>query len=82
MLGASCGLELSERVLTKHRNPEDTEDVMTLASPRKCPILVSQVNQIGWSPSVVQSQQQPDPKRHNPHTLVPGESGLMMTPYQ
>ena len=28
MLGASCGLELSERVLTEQRNPEETEDAM------------------------------------------------------
>ena len=28
MLGASCGLELLERVLTEWRNPEETEDVM------------------------------------------------------
>ena len=26
MLGASCNLELSEIVVTKHRNPEETEE--------------------------------------------------------
>ena len=45
--------------------------------PRKCTIMVSQGNQWGWNPSLVQSQQQPDPERNNPHTLVSGESGLM-----
>ena len=28
MLGASCGLEVSETVLTKQRNTEETEEVM------------------------------------------------------
>ena len=35
MLGAICGLELSERVLTEQRNPEETEDVMTSVSSRE-----------------------------------------------
>ena len=35
MLGASCGLELSERVLTEWRNPEETEDVMASGSSRE-----------------------------------------------
>ena len=32
MLGASCGLEVPEIVLTRHRNPDDTEEVTTSAS--------------------------------------------------
>ena len=35
MLGASCSLELSERALTKWRNPEQTEDVMTSGSSKE-----------------------------------------------
>ena len=42
---ASCGLELTERVLTQQRNPEETEDVMASAPPGKCPIPVSRVKQ-------------------------------------
>ena len=34
MLEASCGLEVSEIVLTQQRNHEDTEDVMALGSPK------------------------------------------------
>ena len=29
MLGARCGLEVSETVCTEHRNPEETEEVIT-----------------------------------------------------
>ena len=32
MLGASCSLEVSERVLTEHRNPVETNEVMTTGS--------------------------------------------------
>ena len=35
MLGASCGLELSERILTKQRNPEETEDGMASGSSKE-----------------------------------------------
>ena len=35
MLGASCSLELSERVLTKQRNPEETEDGMASGSSKE-----------------------------------------------
>ena len=34
MLGASCGLEVSEIVLTEWRNQEETEDVMASASSK------------------------------------------------
>ena len=34
MPGASCSLELSERVLTEQENSEDTEDVMTQGSSK------------------------------------------------
>ena len=34
MLEASCGLELSEWVLTEHRNPEETKEGMASASPK------------------------------------------------
>ena len=36
----------------------------------------------GWNPSPVQSQPWPGPEKNNPHNLVPGESGLMIKPYQ
>ena len=35
MLGSSCGLELSERVLTEQRNPEEIEDVMSSGSSKE-----------------------------------------------
>ena len=35
MLGASCGLEVSETVLTEQRNPEETEDVMASGCSRE-----------------------------------------------
>ena len=35
MLGASCGLELSERVLIKQRKPEETEDVVASDSSKE-----------------------------------------------
>ena len=38
-------------------------------------------NQWGWNPSLLQSQQQLGRERNNPHTPVPAESGLMMTPF-
>ena len=28
MQGTNCGLELSKRVITSHRNPEETEEAM------------------------------------------------------
>ena len=34
MPGASCSLEVSEIVLTKWRNPEETEDVMASGSSK------------------------------------------------
>ena len=34
MLGASCGLEISEKVITKQRNPEETEDVIASGSSK------------------------------------------------
>ena len=54
MLGASCSLELSERVLTKQRNPKENEDVMASDSSKEG-------NQWGWNPSHFQSQPQPGP---------------------
>ena len=29
MIGTSCSPEFSERILTEHRNPEKTEEIMT-----------------------------------------------------
>ena len=34
MLGVSCSLEASEKVLAKQRNPEETEDVMASGSSK------------------------------------------------
>ena len=34
MLGVSCSLELLEWVLTKHGNPEETDEGMALPSPK------------------------------------------------
>ena len=34
MPGANCSLDLLEIILTKHRNPEETEDDMALASSK------------------------------------------------
>ena len=34
MLGASCGLEVSETVLTNYRNPDETKEVMTSGSSK------------------------------------------------
>ena len=38
MLGASCGLEVSEIVLTEHREPKETELGMTSASSKDASI--------------------------------------------
>ena len=38
MLGASCSLEVSETVLTKHKKPEETEEGMATASSREASI--------------------------------------------
>ena len=35
MLGASCGLELSERILTEQRKPEKAEEVMAPGSSKE-----------------------------------------------
>ena len=34
MLGASCSFEVSDTVPTEHRNPEETEEVMTSGSTK------------------------------------------------
>ena len=44
MLEARCSLELSERVLTKQRKPEEAEEVMASGSSKKYLILVGQEN--------------------------------------
>ena len=83
MLKASCSLELPERVLTKSRNPEETEDVTASGSSKEASNSgVSRESVRVESPSLVQSQPWPGPEKNNPHNLVPGESGLMMTPYK
>ena len=83
MLGASCSLELSKRVLTEQRNPGETEDGTAFR-------LIQGIIQI-WClkgisedgiQALFQSQPWPGQEKNNPHNSVPGESGLMMTPYQ
>ena len=72
MLGASCGLELSERVQTKWRNPEETEeDVMASGSSRE----VSNSSVLSESVRMESKPCLKSKKKHNPHTLVPGEVG-------
>ena len=82
MLGASCGLELSERILIEQRNPEETEDVLVSGSSKE-------VSNSSVSSESVRMKSKPClksatawSKRHNHHTLVQGESRLMVTPYQ
>ena len=82
MLGASCSLELSEIVLSEQRNPEETEDIRASGSSKD-------VSNSGVSRELVRMESKPYSKsqqlgieRNNPHTLVQGENGLMMTPCQ
>ena len=81
MLGASCGIEITEIVHTKQRNPEETEDVMASGSSKD-------VSHSGVTMESVRIESKPCSKsatawsrRNNNYTLVLGESGLVMTPY-
>ena len=75
MLGASCSLKVSEMILTKHRNPDDTDKRSSSGSSNKTS-----------SSSVLTVSEDgilclPGPERNDPHTLVQAGSGLVMTPY-
>ena len=71
MLGASCGFELSQRVLTEQRNPEETEEVMASGSSRE-------VSNSSVPSESVRMESHPCLKS----ATVPGENGLMMAPCQ
>ena len=56
VLGASCGIEVSEIVLTEWRNPEEIEDVMASDSSKDVSNLGVSMESVGWNPSPDQSQ--------------------------
>ena len=69
-------------MLTKQRNLKETDAVMASGSSKD-------VSNSGVSMESVRMEPKPSSKsvtawsrKDNPHTLVPGESGLVMTPYQ
>ena len=81
MLGASCGLEISEIVLTEWRTLQETADVIASGSSKD-------ISNSGFSIGSVQMESKPCSKSATTwsrmklsYTLVPGESRLVMTPY-
>ena len=70
MLGASFSLELSERVWTEHRNPQETEEVMTYGSWKMHPVLIFWQGQWGCNEDHAWNLQLLGPEKSNPHTMV------------
>ena len=75
MLEASCGLEVSEIVLTEWRNPEKTEDVMASGSSKDVSNSVISMESVRMESKPCQGQLWLGLERINPHTPVPEESG-------
>ena len=69
MLGASCSLELPEWVVTKWRNPEETEDVMASDSSNEVSNSSVLSESVRMESSLVQSQK----------CLI--QKGIILTPW-
>ena len=78
---ASCSLELLEMVLTKHRNPEETEEVsLTSESPKDASSSSVLMESVRMESRQCSKSSTTWSKRSNPNTLVQMGRRLVLTP--